>query len=387
MPDQLVLLESIHSNYFNLPLNAEFNNRFECNIAQNLTGKTYGVFDRHIIPGTTALFADVSSERCDSIASVLPAEASHDLFVHIDLAIEKIPKPLIERINILLTNGYYVFLCAAREPFCKQSLRYIHTHLKVNKKLVFLSINAALLQKQLGNCTYGFIDCLSGYYKYGLKHYAVDAKYKKRIGVEPDKKDFICLNYKKRTARKYILDQIKSRGIYEHGHISWGMEKTLDITENQPRADKLTTSGFIVPCFYDIAPWANSVYIELINDDVDGAITIGTKDEDYVLISEKVYRAIYNKTPFLIFAKPNVLKYLKALGYKTYDSLVDESYDDIIDWQERAQFIANELAKFCKLSDADKDAWYAEASKIAEYNYNFLMDDNNVPRVYYNRLV
>lgn len=45
------------------------------------------------------------------------------------------------------------------------------------------------------------------------------------------------------------------------------------------------------------------------------------------LITEKTVKALITGTPFLIVGPKGQLEYMKQLGFKTYDSLIDESYD------------------------------------------------------------
>ena len=44
-------------------------------------------------------------------------------------------------------------------------------------------------------------------------------------------------------------------------------------------------------------------------------------------LTEKVYRNLFYKIPFTLISNKHALLYLKTLGFKTFDSLIDESYD------------------------------------------------------------
>lgn len=45
-------------------------------------------------------------------------------------------------------------------------------------------------------------------------------------------------------------------------------------------------------------------------------------------ITEKTFRTILNRHPFVIHGAPGILKYLQSLGYKTFGSIIDETYDN-----------------------------------------------------------
>ena len=51
----------------------------------------------------------------------------------------------------------------------------------------------------------------------------------------------------------------------------------------------------------------------------------------YPLVSEKTWRNVSYKKPFIIVGQKNTLKYFRNLGYKTFHPYIDESYDDLDD--------------------------------------------------------
>ena len=52
----------------------------------------------------------------------------------------------------------------------------------------------------------------------------------------------------------------------------------------------------------------------------------------------------------MVYGKKGYLKLLKRLGFKTFNKIFDESYDNIDNREERAKFIANEMKRFNNLS-------------------------------------
>lgn len=54
-------------------------------------------------------------------------------------------------------------------------------------------------------------------------------------------------------------------------------------------------------------------------------------------VSEKVAQAIVNKRPFVIIGPPGSLQYVKNLGYHTFDDLIDPSYDNISNDNDRME--------------------------------------------------
>lgn len=58
------------------------------------------------------------------------------------------------------------------------------------------------------------------------------------------------------------------------------------------------------------------------------------KDNLY-FFSEKTAKCLFADRPFVLFAGHGHLKYLRTMGFQTFGSVIDESYDDIADYQSR----------------------------------------------------
>ncbi len=67
-------------------------------------------------------------------------------------------------------------------------------------------------------------------------------------------------------------------------------------------------------------------------------------DIDYqygFFLTEKTVKCLITGIPFLILSTPYFLKYLKQLGFCTYDNLWNESYDDELDYAKRVDKIVD----------------------------------------------
>jgi hypothetical protein len=58
-------------------------------------------------------------------------------------------------------------------------------------------------------------------------------------------------------------------------------------------------------------------------------------------LTEKIFKPIVCSRPFILVSAPGNLKYLKSYGFKTFDTWIDESYDQIIDPSLRLDMIAS----------------------------------------------
>ncbi len=88
-----------------------------------------------------------------------------------------------------------------------------------------------------------------------------------------------------------------------------------------------------------------------------------------IVLSEKIFKGFCYKTPFVIFAQHGVLKLLKELGFKTFDWLIDESYDKEIDDKKRLNLVFKEIEKLLNTPKEDLKKLIEKNSDIMEYNY------------------
>ena len=94
--------------------------------------------------------------------------------------------------------------------------------------------------------------------------------------------------------------------------------------------------------------------------------------EDSCFLSEKIFKAILFKHPFVLVATPNTLKYLRAIGYKTFHPVIDESYDSIEDNYERMIAIVKEINRLCKLEGAALESYQKYCREIVQHNFDVL---------------
>jgi hypothetical protein len=94
--------------------------------------------------------------------------------------------------------------------------------------------------------------------------------------------------------------------------------------------------------------------------------------EHSVFFSEKVFKPIAFKHPFILIAPPFSLAALKSLGYKTFPGLIDESYDTEKNDIKRMLKILEETRRLDSLNGAELSDWLAQAKEICEYNYTLL---------------
>lgn len=127
--------------------------------------------------------------------------------------------------------------------------------------------------------------------------------------------------------------------------------------------------------------WSNVTYDTIMNSNFHLLIETHYDQKEYVSndkvysrdfspssITEKAYKPIACKTPFLAFATPYWLEDLRNLGFKTFAPYINEDYDKETDSLKRLNMIVDEIERICAL-DEDKYAELVNNCKlIAEEN-------------------
>jgi len=88
--------------------------------------------------------------------------------------------------------------------------------------------------------------------------------------------------------------------------------------------------------------------------------------------TEKTFKAVANKHPFIVVGPVQTLTSLKKMGYKTFSDYFDESYDE----EEHPGKRILKIAKLCKEIDSwsikEKENFYNKSKDITEHNFNIL---------------
>lgn len=93
---------------------------------------------------------------------------------------------------------------------------------------------------------------------------------------------------------------------------------------------------------------------------------------EFALVTEKTYKAIFFKKPFLVYGEPFHLESLKKLGFLTFDGIIDESYDKELDKIKRKKMVIEQLIKIKNLNEKDFSLLVKKCEKIIEHNYIIL---------------
>jgi hypothetical protein len=220
-------------------------------------------------------------------------------------------------------------------------------------------------------------------------HYALN--HNKSI-VKQYKHDFITFNRiiaNDRSYRIYFVSLLKEQQLLEKGLISFGVTDNLfdDWRDETSRSDsKLSNYAKqhiethlidINKLVIDYAELPGTASADIPRGDRNLEINafwhIVTETVFYydkLHLTEKIFKPIAMKQPFMLLAAPGNLAYLKSYGFKTFEGIIDESYDLIQDPDQRTEAVVKQLAWYCALTAEEKQQVIEAIAPIVEYNFH-----------------
>jgi hypothetical protein len=216
--------------------------------------------------------------------------------------------------------------------------------------------------------------------------------------VKPYKYGFISMNRiitNDRSYRIYFVSLLKAQGLLDHGLVSFNVvdhtfddwrDETADpnskLTEQAKQhaethlvnIDRLVIDNYQLPGSAS-ANIPRNIDTHVLNThvNVDAFWHIVTETVFYypkLHLTEKIFKPIVSKQPFMLLAAPGNLAYLKSYGFKTFDSVIDESYDAIEDNDLRTEAVVKQLQWYCNLSDSEKTDVMRRIEPIVLHNFH-----------------
>jgi hypothetical protein len=188
-----------------------------------------------------------------------------------------------------------------------------------------------------------------------------------------------------RSYRCYFVTKLIEKKLLSHGQVSFGLdssgptwkEEMIDVYSKLSLAARKSClqhlSSIEPPLIIDgenIDGSASSDIPKNIDYSFWHVVTETVFYYDKLHLTEKIFKPIVSKQPFMLLAAPGNLAYLKSYGFKTFDCVIDESYDDIQDPDQRIDAVVDQLNWYCNLTDAEKLGVAEKLEPIIEYNFH-----------------
>jgi hypothetical protein len=191
--------------------------------------------------------------------------------------------------------------------------------------------------------------------------------YSSNYGKTSKPKYFSCLNGRKKIHREYAYAYLKQHNLLDKG-VSTFVWKGISI-DGYSTPEDITSHTVQPDNFYTVF---DDTYYDIITETLVGNES-GLDWWQEVFITEKVWRSIYYKRPFMVIGNMNTLKVLHDLGFKTFDNILfDETYDELEDFQMRTYRVLEQNKNIIdthSLQDLEKIIYSNEMIEIIEHNY------------------
>lgn len=216
-------------------------------------------------------------------------------------------------------------------------------------------------------------------------------------------KKFLCLTRRWRTCKLALISHLKIRNLLEDGFVSlqsfegktwensWDyMMQLQDATTKSLFAEHKNEIISLPNLILDdtdpnkmnpVTSALDKFYLNSYFSIVGGSIFYEQEMPNVAGICEKTFKAIQKKHPFILLSTANNLPLLHSMGYKTFDGLIDETYDRETDDNKRMQMIIDEVERLCNLNEAELETFLVESKKIVEHNFKNLYRRAFLPRI------
>jgi hypothetical protein len=118
-------------------------------------------------------------------------------------------------------------------------------------------------------------------------------------------------------------------------------------------------------------PLSRIIPIDMYNQTAYSIISETGFDNFYSFYTEKTAKALLAKRLFVMFSGYKFLENLQQIGFQTFSNVIDESYDQIPDNQQRWLAAFEQVKKLCNM---DQHEVFEKISPAVEHNYSLLMN-------------
>jgi hypothetical protein len=210
------------------------------------------------------------------------------------------------------------------------------------------------------------------------------------LDAEFDKK-FICLNRiltGDRSYRLLLVAMLFEHDLVDHGHVSlhtghhqegaWQAElenpySKLNLQQKNLIQNHLTTlTGPLLVDTSNICSTASAHAganeMTLNQSALWHIVTETVFYYNKLHLTEKIFKPIVSKRPFILVGAPGNLAYLKSYGFQTFDKWIDESYDAETDNNKRMEMVVEQIKYISSLSMPSLKKMQQEMQEVLLHN-------------------
>jgi hypothetical protein len=214
---------------------------------------------------------------------------------------------------------------------------------------------------------------------------------------------FLFLNGRGRAHRRYLIEKFKRLGLLDQSlwtNLSSSItvpSREIALMENEINVLYTPIDNKILPSHYEVDRYQQfqskfstkgNIKLDIFNNEwgeiylqpaayIDTYFSMVTEtvfEYPYSFRTEKIAKPLAMGHPFVVAANRGFYRDLKNLGFKTFDHLIDESFDLIDNSQARIDRIITIVNDLCQ---QDLNKFLSETRAVCEHNQQHLMTFKN----------
>jgi len=261
------------------------------------------------------------------------------------------------------------------EPVDKYDLQaLVDNFTETNEKRIIFNIHHSGYEDQ-GFLSYpGWMEMYE-FYAHKHRHF-LDVRHDGLIIKNPIKKKYFLANerYGKHMGAILITSLLDQNDLLKKGYVYINKPNAItelfEETKTQTTHDKLI--NYVVPPLQNsddllTSPLVLSQMMKCSFFNLAVEAYYSNYMIDYPYISEKIWRNIVNRKPFVCIGQKDTLKQLHHWGYKTFHPFIDEQYDNLDD-SNRVFAVFEQVKKLIKMSDNELSNLCDELEHIHDHN-------------------
>lgn len=214
-----------------------------------------------------------------------------------------------------------------------------------------------------------------------------------------ERKRYLCLNRRNRVHRQLLVSRLLRDGVLDAGLVS--MPTAVEGLTNEERfqweKEHLSLPMHVVDELASTYPRLASILPLMVDEGNLNAQLVESYPEwpydctgfslvtetlmfgsppGQLFITEKVWKAIKERHPFIVFGHAGILSALRDMGVQTFAPFIDESYDGIADHGARFDAAYREACRLAAMPDDEFRTWRSEFDDTLEHNYQLLRGTN-----------
>ncbi len=218
-----------------------------------------------------------------------------------------------------------------------------------------------------------------------------------RVGTR--EKNYVCFNRVPRWHRVVLFTELLDQGLVEDSFYSFDNDHINTVCCPQDVTERamgiLDAHNHMLPLVLNRSeqndnpvsitledvPYHSNSYFSVVTETMfysgkykgwSDVTNIGT-----TFFSEKIFKPLCYKHPFILVGKYGSLAWLREFGYKTFHPYINEEYDNIVDDVDRMNAIVAEIKRLCSQTSQEWAEWQHSIKDIVEHNFEhfFLAKD------------